>query len=280
MNLHSFHFNTTNANPKLIMKNKFIMKQKFLNPLLSLAILAMFNGSASAATILASDPLNVAGLSAGQSFQIVFVTSTRVQADLIDGLDDSNDASTISQWNAHINTVADGSSISGFGALTWSAIISTGTSNGLTNVVNARDNALVSQAVYNTGGSLIATGFADMWDGSIALNIDFNENGVEQNTTGGSSSGKQVWSGSLSTGFFDQNEAMGDNGTNTAQFRMGDADVTTTGWISQGNSVRRDENQLARVYGLSEVITIAPVPEPSVALLGGFGFLALLRRRR
>ncbi len=48
--------------------------------------------------------------------------------------------------------------------VTYRAIVSTSS-------VDARDNALVTAPVYRLDGELVASGFDDMWDGSIRVPI-------------------------------------------------------------------------------------------------------------
>src|SRR5258708_5184838 len=69
-----------------------------------------------------------------------------------------------------------------FSDLTWTAILSNSTSNAI-------DRVPILGPVYNTRGELVATDAADMWDGTIAHAIQYDEVG------GGISSNFSVWTG-------------------------------------------------------------------------------------
>ena len=187
--------------------------------------------SARAAQIDKDDPLLPPGLAPGDKFHFVFVTSP------VDTIDSTWN---LTQLNAHVNDIAnDGGGYSGslfarFG-YTWYAIASD------TNV-NARDNAVVSAPVYRLDGELIATGYSDIWDGSIATNINI----TEKNT---------VKTGVVRTGSDSDGTAgiypFGD-GTDTYISR-GYSEYSDSNWIAFGqeaDSVRRS------AYALSEEITI------------------------
>ncbi len=53
--------------------------------------------------------------------------------------------------------------------ITWSAVVST------IEGIDARDHALVQAPVYNLEGELLATGFDDMWDGSLLNAVKFDQ---------------------------------------------------------------------------------------------------------
>ncbi|MGB1130344.1 MAG: Ig-like domain-containing protein, partial [Haloferula sp.] len=204
-------------------------------------------------------PLVPAGVGPGETFQLVFVTSTKVQADDVDGTDDGTDNTTVTHWNNHVNSVAGLSTLQGISNLTWYAIVSVDDDASGPNVgVAAVDNAVVSAPVYRTDGTLIATGFADFWDSNLLAPIKWNENGVEQNTQGGSASGRQVWTGSTGTGAIDA-RPLGYPLSNTGNYsiRMGNADATGDDWINTSDATRRSPTSSGRVYALSEVITVA-----------------------
>jgi hypothetical protein len=114
---------------------------KYVKTPLAAFAAAAYVGSAAAATIAPGDSLIPAGLVAGDTFHLVFVTSP---ADTIDS------SWNISQLNAHVNDIANnnggysGSVVASVGA-TWYGI-------GSDTSVNANVNALVSAPVYRVDG--------------------------------------------------------------------------------------------------------------------------------
>ena len=115
-----------------------------------------------AAIIDVGDSLVPDGL-AGDTFHLAFITS---------GARDAT-SSDITVYNDFVDGQAENSgSLVADKDWTWTAIAST-------NSVDARDNALVSAPVYNLQGDLIATGFDDIWDGSISNPVYYTEAGLD-----------------------------------------------------------------------------------------------------
>lgn len=117
-----------------------------------------------------------AGLGAGDSFQIAFVTSATTTRN--DGT--GSDTYTVGHWNTFVNTVADGSSNADVKAINWFAAVCTVD-------VDARDNAAVSQDVYRIDGVMVDTAVSFWFDkvgknadgtGGIQHAISVDENGV------------------------------------------------------------------------------------------------------
>ena len=246
--------------------------------------LAVMTTSAQADYIVApGDPLIPAGL-VGDSFQLVFVTSSKVTADSLDGTVDTVDNTVVGDWNGYVNTVAGSSTLTGIPALNWSAIVSVrDLSNQNDPGVAAKDNALVSAPVFRTDGAPVATGFADMWDSSILNPLQIDESGNLVNLQGGSGAGRLVWTGSNGDGTIDF-RPLGNPGSNTGNFgsRTGNAPDTDDNWINRSDAERRQPNTNLRVYGLSETITVVSptAPEPSTLILAALGFVGLMGTRR
>ena len=185
-----------------------------------------------AVTIDPNDPLVPNGLGPGDRFHFAFVTSP---VNTIDSL------WTITQLNTHVNDVAnDGGGYSGSLVArlgyTWYAIASDTT-------VDARDNALVSAPVYRIDGEQLASGYSDMWDGTIGVTLTI----TEKNTT----VTDVVRTGSRSDGTAGQ-YPFGNAGD--GRISRGQNTFTSSGWIeggSEGDGIRR------HAYVLSEEIKVA-----------------------
>ncbi|MEM7391593.1 MAG: hypothetical protein AAF492_04525, partial [Verrucomicrobiota bacterium] len=140
----------------------------------------------------------------GDTYHLAFLSRTRT--DRGDGFN------ALADWNDFINTNhADQSVLSGVSNVTWYVI-------GSTAATDARSNAVVSAPVYLMDGiTSVASGFADMWDGTIANNIDIDENGNIV-PPGGGQAGRGVWTGSNPNGTPDTTP-LG-NGGNARQGNM------------------------------------------------------------
>ena len=92
------------------------------------------------------------GLSVGDKYHLVFVTST------------TRDAltNTINVYNTFVQNTANSA---GLGDINWKVIGSTFVQQGV--VTNAIDNINVQGPVFRLDGVLVANNAADLWDGSI-----------------------------------------------------------------------------------------------------------------
>ena len=246
---------------------------------LKTSMLAMaVNVSAQAANVAPGDPLIPAGINAGDSFHLVFVTSSRTTRE--DSAGSGTDNHDINFWNAFVNTVADGSTVAGIPDLNWFAMANTA-------AVDARDNAPVSAPVFRLDDAQVATGFADLWDGDIAVPINVNEFGIVQ--TGGGDAGR-VWTGGAAfnqSGVAHASHHLGPGGNTSNDFAASIGHMAqtsggfTTSWFADSDAFRRGPDTALRFYALSEAVTVvAPIPEPATATLALLGLAALSRRRR
>lgn len=217
----------------------------------------------------------IVGLTAGDAYHLAFITDGRIDAT------DGNVFTYNSMVQAEANAAGIGNTI---GLNEWRAIIST-------SVIDARDNAPISAPVYNTnpdGAELVATGIADMWDGSIAAQIEYDPNRNDVGET-------DTYTGSLVDGTRDplsfpgtiQNDTDANTGLNP-QLRAWCGHIyddfsglsgTEADWIHYFNPPVSVELQ---VYALSEQMIYAP--EPSSATLAAICAAGLFvfrwRRRR
>lgn len=135
--------------------------------------------SANAAVISVGDSLIPAGLNEGDSFQLIFGARD-------DGtIGSQNDLNTISTFvnevanNLNGNTGSVVASLNANWVALGSGVLDQAAYDGGNKILtNARDYAVVSTAVYLINGELVATGYADIWDGTIATEIDLQEDGT------------------------------------------------------------------------------------------------------
>ena len=126
------------------------------------------------------------GLAPGSPYQLIFVT-----ADLI--IPTSSD---ISYYNSFVTAeAADNPSLP---TATWCAVASTQTMN-----ANANAVAYNNIPIYNAQGALVATGYTDLWDGTIESPIEFNQYGGTDSV-----SRDLVWTGSDTSGFSKPNHYL------------------------------------------------------------------------
>ena len=201
------------------------------------------------------------GLSHGDQYRIVFVTSTTIQAT----------SSDISTYNAHVTAAAalnpDLAVIEGTveQTTTWTAI-------GSTDSVNARDNTSTTGAgtgigIYLLNDTAIATSYTDLWDGTIANLFNVDEQGDS-----GPYANSQVWTGTNGDG------STGNDPLGTATPEFGKTNLTGVNtWINRLSGSSWPNTDTYHLFAISGILT---VPEPSSTALLGLGGLALMLRRR
>jgi len=223
----------------------------------------------------AATPISIntpTGLNPGDRFRIAFVTRTTT----------TGSSSNIASYNLFVNTAAGGATYNG-SAVTFYAIGSTAT-------VNAYDNirsTTMNYPVYLAGGALVApsiTGTSGLWSGALVNRIATDIDGTVVSPDGNGSD-RVVYTGSLVNGTasseplgffipFDPPVFL----TSTGKATGG----TDAAWIRDGGGSNADLRQ--SLYGISETLTVAPVPEPStycMALAGlACGGYSLFRRRQ
>jgi len=196
------------------------------------------------------------GLAAGSSYRLVFATDTAT----------TGFSSDVTTYNNLVAMSADTEpALSALGT-TWNAIASTST-------VDARDNTGTNPAsmgvpIYNLAGQLVATSNADLWDGSIANAIFYNQHGEPPPP------GLQiVWTGTRTTGIADH--PMG-----TEFPSWGEGDYSDNEWVFASYGSYGSEREFL-LYGMSGVLTVVPEPATIVpAALAAAAALALYMKRR
>lgn len=203
------------------------------------------------------------GLNPGDSYRLVFVTSTTRDAT----------SANLADYDTFVNLAA--TSIPELAALgtTWSVI-------GATLTMNASDHLGGSPApIYNLGGLLVAngmggpTGLFGGLGGSIQHMIDYQENGQ-------SIFAVKVWSGT--------NPANGDRTTTPlgggiglsstlASFGTIDNNCCAFQWLANSSEAYTLEH---RFYGISGILTVPnSTPEPNSAFAVILGLVAICHRR-
>ncbi len=231
-----------------------------------LLALTIISASASVATAGIIIP---PGLNPGDQFHLAFVTKN----DIANAL-----SSDIDFYNDFVQAEADAGSVTGSLGLTWKALASTDT-------VAARDNAPVSAPVFLVDFTTrIATGFADLWDGSIENELNVDQDGVERLHT--ATSTITIWTGSFANGLpyitVSAHRTLG-----SPLVYVGSTIRTGPRWMEEEPfSPTQNDHGL---FALSEPITVpgnAPVPEPasvivwlSLAMVGVVSANARRKRR-
>ena len=227
-----------------------------------ITVLVLFGGRgvSNAALDLSWLQDNSPGLSGGQQYRLVFLTSTFVTA-TSDQITTYNDVADSAGAAVDIAARSLGITLSGD---PWTAIASTPT-------VDAKDNTGTDPSIggipiYLVNGELVANNYADLWDGSIRTGINVFETGdsidppnLHLAFTGTHSDGTAI---SVAGGHGPLGGAGLLNGIPHATW--GDTSRTDSGWVSRNVAGQNTQHPL---YALSAVQTYSGIPEPMNVLL-------------
>ena len=196
------------------------------------------------------------GLSPGDQYRLVFLTSTARDATSTD----------IADYNTFVTGVATAVPQLDDLGTTWTAIASTA-------AVDARDNTSTTTAgvpIYGLDDLRVAADNTDLWDGSLENRIWTTENG--------SIAPGVVWTGTQTDGFEFAGSALGELAA-----RNGVSVATDTNWVDSGDLSNDLSLPMYAISGILIAEAVEAVPEPSTWALGMSGLAAMagaLRRRR
>jgi hypothetical protein len=203
-----------------------------------------------------------AGLNPGDQYRLVYVTTsitTALSTDMsyYNGVVQSDVA-----LSAELSALAP---ISGWTVIGSSFPVSANTN---TSTLPGTDGSGIS--IFNLGGEILATSYADLWDGSLINSVSFDRSG--------SIASSNVWTGTGADGEAFSSTSLG-NGGALGLVRIGVPSSTSATWINNGGDNIGD---LRPLYAISPILTVAAIPEPatSALLLGLAGLIAVWYRRR
>jgi hypothetical protein len=189
------------------------------------------------------------GISPGEQYRIVFVTSTVTTAF----------SSNIDDYNDFVNNTAHAGSQLGTLPVSWKAIASTQALYAIDNI-----GALSILPIFLLDGTLVANGVADLFDGAIQAAISLDENG-------NAADNDPVWTGTQADG------QTFSGGLGTSDPLFGRALMTDHNYLTSASALPLATLQM---YGISDAITATPEPSLSAMVVGGLAILAAIRNRR
>ncbi|MCA9258609.1 MAG: PEP-CTERM sorting domain-containing protein [Planctomycetales bacterium] len=191
------------------------------------------------------------GVGPGTAYRLVYNTRSRTRA----GSDD------IEVYNSFAQASANAAGMGASEGAVWKAIASTAT-------VDARENIAGSDDVpiYNLAGQLVASGDADLWDGTLSALLNYNEFGQLNNV--------DAWTGTLASGEKDPVYHLGSEAAASWCGRPSFSDGRWTAFITPF------ADSFLSIFAISEPI-IAPFTADfdADAAVGGGDFLIWQRNR-
>lgn len=230
-----------------------IVKYKTIG--VSLLSLAAFSASAQAAIVTVPT-----GLGPGAQYRLVFVTSTTTTAT----------DTTAAYYNNFVNNLAQSvPELQALGVM-WTVM---GNLNGANPWQNTGTEGSDVIPIYRMDDTVFAANYTAL-KAAPTVSVSLNELGIP--VINSPQEVGRVWTGMGEASSIPQISSYigsGGAGGNTQAARP-DNLWYTWGWYGVANTTQQ------HLYAMSGVITVAAIPEPSAALLGGLGMLCLLRRRR
>ncbi len=192
-----------------------------------------------------------AGLSAGDNYHVIFVSSTARDAT----------SSDIADYDAFVGALADAAGIGASVGVSWLALGSTATVDAIDHLATVFTD--LSAPIYNQHGELVATNYADLWDGSLVSAVRYTE-------TGNTLALNAVWTGTDSSGQVIPTFPLGGNPGGAG---YGSATSSSSLWLQ---TFRRGIPIQYNLYGVSSQLTVSAVPVPAAAWLFCSGLLGLI----
>lgn len=197
-----------------------------------------------------------AGLNPGDTFHVIFVTSTTTDAT----------SSDINTYDAFVQSAADAAGIGTTIGVGWLALGSTTTIDAYDHLSPLFSN--LSAPIYNQNGELVASGYADMWDGALNSAVAYTENASYRLS--------EVWTGSHQTGIGSIGYELG-----TSYVTDGTSTTTDQDWIQ---ATSENATNPFSLYAISQQLVVTPsggvapaaVPVLPTAWLFGSGLLGLI----
>ena len=231
------------------------------------------------------------GLNPGDQFRIIFVTSGTIDAT----------SNNLADYNNFVNSEAQGATYNGQ-KINWSAIVSTDAVNALMNT-----HSYSSSAIYMADGTKVSNAYSEttrgdsgsLWSSDLLAQPDEGIDGTKYKNrlvwTGTAGNGSEYSTSifgayGVGTSNYGTNPFTGVNTFSTPHVQVGFISASQTGsnWIQIPNisatntpGLQTQTNQY-QIYGISDVMTVATIPEPSALLSSIVGiavvaFIAALR---
>lgn len=228
------------------------ISKKIVSGLVGLVAASLLSSTIQAAPITVPT-----GLNPGDTYRLVFVTSTMRPAT----------TSNLNGYNAFVTAAANLSPDLVALGTTWTAIVSTidGDARDNTNTNPFTDG--IGTAIYTLSNQLVAQDNSDLWDGSLQSRIDTDE------------SGNPIFSPSIWTGTNqDGTGAIGNYLGFGGQPQIGTAAASASQWVNFGTA---DRNTFLQFYALSaELVVHSQIPETGTWALFALGLVGLKLARR
>ncbi len=215
-----------------------------------MALVIVAPGAPAFAAIIVPPTLNP-----GDQYRLAFVSSTTRNAS----------STLIDDYNDFIDLLGDTVIASD-----WKAIASTEAVDARTNT-GTDPNTGSGVPIFLLDGSKLADNNADLWDGSIDVDLSVTEGGVGGGHT------LEVWTGTAPDGTAHAPSILGDRtGLGTTEFpSTGFSIRSDASWVDHGLGFHEDALSL---YGISSVLSVpaSVVPEPGTFTMFAFGVAMLM----